>query len=316
SCIGDSSCSFVQGNVTIGENSCIGDSSCFSIQRNVTIGENSCVGDYVCKYVSGNVLIGDNSCVEEYACKYSNGNITIGDNSCIEQDACKGVQGKVAIEDNSCVGERSCQRADGISNPTNIGSYSCNGSAVCRYLKGTVGHGSCIDGSYTCYTFNGGIIGSSSCSQYAACGQYSFLNNTGIIGDNSCNGPWTCNFITASRNTGDNSCNGYRACANVTYDVGYNTCNGDFACPAHDCYPFVKKVKLQSVTGAPIQVFEVKVYSSGNNVAENKTARQSSTLKGNPRFGANRAVDGNEDTFSHTVASGVCSSWWEVDLGG
>ncbi len=78
----------------------------------------------------------------------------------------------------------------------------------------------------------------------------------------------------------------------------------------------MKKVKLQSVTGAPIQVFEVKVYSSGNNVAENKTARQSSTFKGNPRFGANRAVDGNENTFSHTVASRECSPWWEVDLGG
>jgi hypothetical protein len=78
----------------------------------------------------------------------------------------------------------------------------------------------------------------------------------------------------------------------------------------------VQKVKLQSVTGEPIQVFEVKAYSSGVNVAQGKTAMQSSTFRGNPRFDANKAIDGNANTFSHTVVSSTCPSWWEVNLGG
>ncbi len=84
------------------------------------------------------------------------------------------------------------------------------------FLQGTVGSDSCLEGNYVCYAFNGGIIGDNSCSQYAACGQYLSLQNMGNIGSNSCNGLWTCNFISASRNTGDNSCNGDFACASVT----------------------------------------------------------------------------------------------------
>lgn len=76
-------------------------------------------------------------------------------------------------------------------------------------------------------------------------------------------------------------------------------------------------MKIQSITGNPINVFEVKVYSSGFNIAESKTADQSSTFnEDNPRFGPENAVDSNENTFSHTNAYNKCSSWWEVDLGG
>jgi len=203
---------------------------------------------------------------------------------------------------------------EGMVNSTQIGNNSCIGNSVCRHLKGAVGDDSCTEGKYVCYAFNGGIIGSGSCSQYAGCAQYVSLNNTGNIGDNSCNGVWTCNFLWASRDTGDNSCNGDFACASVSYDVGSNTCNGDYACPA--CYPSAQKVKLQSITGDPIQVFEVKVNSSGVNVAESKTAKQSSTYQGKPRFSANKAIDGNGNTFCHTAASSQCPSWWEVDLGG
>ena len=71
------------------------------------------------------------------------------------------------------------------------------------------------------------------------------------------------------------------------------------------------KVKLQSITGMPIQMFELEVYSDGVNAALGKTARQSSNLK--PKFGAPKAVDGNKNTFSHTKMD-ACS-WFEVDLG-
>jgi hypothetical protein len=62
-------------------------------------------------------------------------------------------------------------------------------------------------------------------------------------------------------------------------------------------------------------MFEVKVLSSSSNVASGKSATQASNLKGDRnKFGAHKAVDGSENTFSHTEY-GVCS-WWEVDLEG
>ncbi|KAL3781778.1 hypothetical protein HJC23_009208 [Cyclotella cryptica] len=81
------------------------------------------------------------------------------------------------------------------------------------------------------------------------------------------------------------------------------------------CFPQASLVKLQSLTGSPIQVFEVQAYSLGTNVAAGKVATQSSVYNGNSRFLAGNAVDGNENTFSHTAAIDK-ASWWEVDLGG
>jgi len=61
-------------------------------------------------------------------------------------------------------------------------------------------------------------------------------------------------------------------------------------------------------------MFEVQVFSSGNNVANGKTSAQSSTLK--TGFAAGQAVDGDVTTFSHTNAKAQGSPvWWEVDLG-
>ena len=55
--------------------------------------------------------------------------------------------------------------------------------------------------------------------------------------------------------------------------------------------------------------------SSGNEIATNKVASQSSTLQGNiSKYGAGRAVDGLMNTFSHTKAQNGLV-WWEVDLG-
>lgn len=84
--------------------------------------------------------------------------------------------------------------------------------------------------------------------------------------------------------------------------------------PSISCFPKASRVKLQSLTGALIHVFEVQVYSSGNNVASGKVASQSSTFKNKTEFGAQKAVDGNRVTFSHTAVDDYVP-WWEVDLG-
>ncbi|KAL3794650.1 hypothetical protein HJC23_010078 [Cyclotella cryptica] len=89
---------------------------------------------------------------------------------------------------------------------------------------------------------------------------------------------------------------------------------------------WIKKIKLESTTGAPIQIFDLivhedvdrddvynnrKVYAQ-DNFALGRPVTQSSTFRG--KFHASQAVDGNiNSTFSHT-ASDDKSAWLEVDL--
>ena len=56
-------------------------------------------------------------------------------------------------------------------------------------------------------------------------------------------------------------------------------------------------------------MFELRAFSSATNVALNKQATQSSTLRDNA---ASRAIDGESLTFSHT---NDLNSHFEVDLG-
>jgi hypothetical protein len=60
-------------------------------------------------------------------------------------------------------------------------------------------------------------------------------------------------------------------------------------------------------------MFELQVISTGVNVAFGKDATQSSDFKGKAMFAASKAVDDNENSFSHTGRS-ECGVWWEVDL--
>jgi hypothetical protein len=76
-----------------------------------------------------------------------------------------------------------------------------------------------------------------------------------------------------------------------------------------------RRVKLQSLTGAQIQVFEVEVYSSGDNVAAGKSTTQSTTFNNSNRFAAGLAVDTSNTTFSHTNLKDQ-APWWMVDLRG
>jgi hypothetical protein len=85
--------------------------------------------------------------------------------------------------------------------------------------------------------------------------------------------------------------------------------------PTTACFPMARRVKLQSLTGAQIQVFEVEVYSSGDNVAAGKSTTQSTTFNNSNRFAAGLAVDTSNTTFSHTNLKDQ-APWWMVDLGG
>lgn len=76
------------------------------------------------------------------------------------------------------------------------------------------------------------------------------------------------------------------------------------------CHLKVNKVRIQATTDEPINMFEFQVIYSDTNIAQGKSATQSSDLKA--WFGAGNAVDGNINTFSHTKDS---NAWFEVDLG-
>jgi hypothetical protein len=81
--------------------------------------------------------------------------------------------------------------------------------------------------------------------------------------------------------------------------------------PSQVCYPNTRRVKIQATTSDHIQVFELKVFSSGSNIAQGKTATRSSTYG---TLGADRAVDGLLSLFSHTANSGS-GAWLKVDVG-
>lgn len=73
-----------------------------------------------------------------------------------------------------------------------------------------------------------------------------------------------------------------------------------------------RQLKLESTTGAPLQMFEVQAFSSAVNKALSKVAIQSSNY--GDSFTAFKAVDGFANTFSHTYATDV-NAWWMVDFG-
>eukprot|EP00956_Cyclotella_meneghiniana_P029279 scaffold70358_cov69-Cyclotella_meneghiniana.AAC.2 len=77
------------------------------------------------------------------------------------------------------------------------------------------------------------------------------------------------------------------------------------------CTLYANKIKIQSTTGKPLSMREVRVFSGTNNVAIGKTATQSSDL--NEDSGASEAVDGNWRTKATTNTT-ECAMWWEVDL--
>lgn len=75
----------------------------------------------------------------------------------------------------------------------------------------------------------------------------------------------------------------------------------------------IKKIKLESTSSFAIHAFEVRCVFNGTNVALAGQALQSSTFNDNEaKFGAHRAVDGDESTFFSTAAGG--GQWWELTL--
>jgi hypothetical protein len=58
-------------------------------------------------------------------------------------------------------------------------------------------------------------------------------------------------------------------------------------------------------------MFEVHVFSSGKNVAEEGTATQSDTFR---TFEASRAIDHDLNTFSHTARATDTLDWWQLEF--
>lgn len=78
-------------------------------------------------------------------------------------------------------------------------------------------------------------------------------------------------------------------------------------------FPLGRKVKIVSLYGQPLNMFELQVLSpSGDNVSQGKLASQSSDLRS--RFAASKAIDGKGRSFSHTGKNDALP-WWQVDLG-
>lgn len=98
----------------------------------------------------------------------------------------------------------------------------------------------------------------------------------------------------------------------IPYETNGNETSSNPTPSPGPCYPLASKIKLQSITGMPIAMFEIEVMSSGQNVALGKSATQSATFKNKPSMSASAAVDGDVSTFSHTEVDSC--SWFEVDL--
>lgn len=245
------------------------------------------------------------------------------------------------VDDYKCNGEFACYYSYSCttSSPTSspiVGLCDLNSDQEycmnCTMSDGTPGKK--CDGRDACK----GIDDVTTVSCGSCNGKWACFNAAGPIGENSCNYNDACG--TQNHSIGVNSCNGFKACngyANdvITCDVGNNKCNGDKACLyQYSCYtnaptiapdacssvtlclPTANKVKIQSNTKWPIQVFEVSVMSGGSNVAQGKSATQGSTWNNDVYFSASNAVDGDISTLAHTAMNGDGSDWLEIDLEG
>ena len=84
---------------------------------------------------------------------------------------------------------------------------------------------------------------------------------------------------------------------------------GQSSCPPA---PIATKVKVQSTTGAPLTMRELRIFSDSINIAVGKNATQSSTLDASKD--ASKAVDGKWGTYSSTGQQGCGPEWLEVAL--
>jgi hypothetical protein len=78
----------------------------------------------------------------------------------------------------------------------------------------------------------------------------------------------------------------------------------------HTCSVDAQTIKLESTTGQVIQMFEVQVFSGGINIAQDGKASSSSRHK---MLSAEKAIDGDMSTFSHTSLDDL-HAWWQLDL--
>ncbi|KAL3805576.1 hypothetical protein HJC23_005820 [Cyclotella cryptica] len=255
-------------------------------------------------------------------CSFINGTSAF---KCVGQDACLGVNDFDAIGCGSCIGMFSCKEVAASV----IGENSCNGFGACNKHEQSVGHNSC-HGYYACGNTgttrqNHVVVGDCLCNVRYSCSN----NPPNNLNFNNCttssSAPTTSPSVspslspTSSPNVPPSALPSVSPAASPSKWPSAGPSHSPSKSPSVNstspCFPRARQVKLQSLTGLPIQVFEVHAYSLGNNVAAGKVATQSSMYNGNSKHLAGNAVDGNENTFSHTAVTDK-ASWWEVDLGG
>jgi hypothetical protein len=72
------------------------------------------------------------------------------------------------------------------------------------------------------------------------------------------------------------------------------------------------RVRLESTTDMPLQMFEFQILSSGQNVALTGAATQSSMYRNMDKMAASKSIDNLNTTFSHTELG--ANQYWEVTL--
>lgn len=108
----------------------------------------------------------------------------------------------------------------------------------------------------------------------------------------------------------DDNTNSFQSIAPIP-DIAHRVLGSD------SCYPTARSIRIESYDGTtPIQMFDFKAFTpSGKEVAHGKRGKQSSTYKGKrAKFGASKALDESDTTFSHTDTGDV-NAFWEVNLG-
>eukprot|EP00804_Cyclotella_cryptica_P007675 CCRYP_001308-RA/>CCRYP_001308-RA protein AED:0.08 eAED:0.08 QI:258/1/1/1/0.37/0.33/9/235/705 len=336
SCIGVHSCLELVGSV--GDNSCHYPRACSRAQA--IIGSNSCVAeDYfgkpglACYHFMG--TIGDDSCHTYTACyqkKERSFSGIIGSNSCNGVYTCPLVQGFRSTYDNSCNGDNACAFIYYVC----VGNNSCNGLAACYGFAPHYNIGDCqCNGEVACFLFS---EGDAIAVKSPMCPTDSPSNSSTMPPTNN---PSTCPTLTLTQRPSNsptisptkspsgspfkNPTKSPTASPTILPTKSPSkspmmspskspstspTKKLETSCPASN----VHFILINSTTLKPIQMFEFQAFSNfGEEIAQGKTATQSSTYNNNVKFAASRAVDGNSLTFSHTANAGAS---WEVDLAG
>ncbi|KAL3794097.1 hypothetical protein ACHAWO_010948 [Cyclotella atomus] len=332
------------GSITVGQRSCLGCYTCRQISGTTSIGNDSCLHSNACEKSSGTRSIADYACQGFKACSNSSDTVIINSDTCNYSKACMSLSGYSVITHSptsspSLRSALSCYpnarkikiqsttgqqiqvfEVEAISSGVNVAAFKAARSSTTlkqfnasnaidnnpttfshtndrsAWLEIDLKHAAAIESVNITNRFCGNIGDASGCLCRLTNATVSLLDELSVV---------------ITEKVLGNTC-GVLGVAN-SFESAPKFCKTNVPTSSPNklhaaCYPKAKKLKLQSTTGEYIQVFEVKVISSGVNVAKDGHATQSSTFK---PFNASNAVDNKPSTFSHTNDT---SAWLMVDF--